>query len=306
MKCSKLLQVSVNWFVSLFFFFKLRTMKSVDKFARITAAGLTCLFQTRSNQLECRWQERKWSRLTLISCAVKRSLIDTVNIVSHKQGKTVGLHSEHLFKLMGQVGRCVKCRAASVQFPPQVKEEILRKTKRQVSLHKRIRRPSGPFRRCDRLLGKHVKTAFYDINMYKYITNTRADRRNWGKHRNNNKKHNANQWKTSQTVRLGPVDVWTAECWRSNWGAWVAIQQRRRSHWWSGQRRRQVTSQCNGSLFLLRQMLVLLFFSQWRIHQWFLIPPPQILPAELVDVRKPEYSRVALGSLAPFRVRKVS
>lgn len=185
----KLLQVSVNWVASLSFFFNFAL---VGKFANITAAGLTCLFQTRlrkrSNQLECRWQERKWSHLTLISCAVKRSLIDTVNIVSHKQGKTVGLHSEHLFKLMGQLGRCVKCGAASVPFPPQVKEENLRETKRQVSLYKSIRRPSGPFCRCDRLLGKHVKTAFYDINMYKYITNTGADRRNRGKHRNNNNK----------------------------------------------------------------------------------------------------------------------
>lgn len=51
-------------------------------------------------------------------------------MVSHKQGNTVGLHLEHLFKLMGQVGRCVKCRAAGDQFSPQVKEENLRENRK--------------------------------------------------------------------------------------------------------------------------------------------------------------------------------
>lgn len=83
----------------------------------------------------------------------------------------------------------VGLQALVLFFSPQVKEGIL-KTKNQISLCKSSRRPSGPLLLSggssagghyrwwwSDLLRKHVKTAFYNINMYKYITytHTRSD-----------------------------------------------------------------------------------------------------------------------------------
>lgn len=113
---------------------------------------------------------------------------------------------------------------------------------------------------------KHVKTASYNINMYKYITNTRsfrhADRRNRGrKHENNlikkrkpkTKREPMKMEKISQTVPLGTSPRLNCRVLRSkvklggDSSAVAALAPIVR------------TSQCNGSLFLLRQMLDFFF-----------------------------------------------
>lgn len=118
---------------------------------------------------------------------------------------------------MGQVGRCVKCRAASVQFPPQVKEKSSGGPRGRSPFTKVSGgRLSGPFCRCDSLLGKkktHVKTASYNINMYKYITNTRSYRRNRGRKHENNKKTKRKTMKMEKNLPDCPFGTsWRLNC----------------------------------------------------------------------------------------------
>lgn len=147
----------------------------------------------------------------------------------------------------------------------------------QISLYKSTRRPSGPFSRCCRLLRKHVKTAFYNIHMYKYITYTGSIRHvdNRGKHENKINVNPQRSWNDAQNcshVAEDDRENLPNRPFGTRWrlysqvlgvggGAktWVVIQQQQHSHRSLGQRRLQVTSQCNGSLFLLRQMFVCFF-----------------------------------------------
>lgn len=129
--------------------------------------------------------------------------------------------------------------------------------------------------------------------MYKYITYTRSFGHvdNRGKHKNKinvNPQRSWNDARNCSHVAEDDRENLPNRPFGTRWRPYgqvlgvggggktrVVIQQQQHSHRSLGQRRLQVTSQCNGSLFLLRQMFVCFFKKKWCIHLCSLIPRPK-------------------------------